>query len=322
MRFGGRTFSNGDLPSAVLSELSPRGVHGTSGRSRAYLRKDAARSWNRAIRQVRSETGLDLTVRGWNRSRAEQELFFFQRYRRGASSPFRDYRFYRGVKYGRVSGAAAAVPGFSNHGWGLAVDVNDFGGVGEFGNARRVKAYPILKTYGWTETEGRRVSEPWHLVYDPAADRAKGGGKPRVTKAPRRKPTRPPTIKRRSRQRAWVALWREFLTAEKGSDPGTGTAFDGTLHDATTQWQKRHDLEPDGIVGPKTWYTATSGVRTGSRGSAVQIAQRIGGLRGSAVDGVAGSVFASRWKQIQRWLGVEADAVIGPKTVAALIAKG
>ncbi len=172
--YAGVAYSNGNTPAALLGELNPKGKHGTAGRSRAYLRKDAAAAWNRAVAEVKAKTGLDLTVRGWNRSYAEQRAFFLQRYRAGAYSRYGDYRRWNGRQYGRTNGAAAAVPGYSNHGWGLAVDVNNFGGVGQFSNARRVKALPILKKHGFTETEGRRVSEPWHLVYDPKVDKGKG----------------------------------------------------------------------------------------------------------------------------------------------------
>lgn len=171
--YAGVAYSNGKTPTSLLGEVLPSGIHGTSRTKRAYLRKDAAASWNRAVKEVKAKTGLTLSVRGWNRSYAEQVLFFRQRYTAGAYSRYGDYRRWNGVQYGRVRGAAAAAPGYSNHGWGLAVDVNDFGGVGQFNNARRNKAYPILAKHGWTETEGRRVSEPWHLVYDPSKDRGK-----------------------------------------------------------------------------------------------------------------------------------------------------
>jgi hypothetical protein len=52
---------------------------------------------------------------------------------------------------------AAAVPGTSNHGWGLAVDV-----------ATRAAAVWILKhghRFGWSWDEGRRVGEWWHFRY-------------------------------------------------------------------------------------------------------------------------------------------------------------
>ncbi|WP_418276911.1 peptidoglycan-binding protein [Isoptericola jiangsuensis] len=329
MRFGRRTYRNGEVPQSILAEVLPPGCHGTSRRSRAYLRRDAAESWNRAVVQVEEDTGLRLTVRGWTRTLVEQRTFFFQRYRRGARSPFRDYRKYDGATYGRVRGAAAAVPGYSNHGWGLAVDVNDFGGVGEFGNGRRCKAYPILKNHGWTETEGRRVNEPWHLVYNPTADQGAGRRPARrrrrgasTAAAPSLKPRRPPTIKQRSRRHAWNRLWKEYLRAQGVFDGDTGPAFGASLTEATRTWQKKAGLTPDGVVGPRTWFTSTHGVKVGSTGAAVKIAQQVAGLKGKDVDGVAGSVFATRWKQIQRWLGVRADASIGDRTVAALVRKG
>ena len=59
---------------------------------------------------------------------------------------------------------AAAVPGTSNHGWGLAVDVQT-----------RVAAAWILShghRFGWSWDEGRAVGEWWHFRYV-------GGYKPR-----------------------------------------------------------------------------------------------------------------------------------------------
>jgi hypothetical protein len=52
---------------------------------------------------------------------------------------------------------AAAVPGTSNHGWGLAVDVKT-----------RIAAAWILKhghRFGWSHDEGARVGEWWHYRY-------------------------------------------------------------------------------------------------------------------------------------------------------------
>jgi hypothetical protein len=180
--FGGGKYLNGQCPPALLAELTPSGKHGTSGTSKAYLRADGAASWNRAIADVERRTGLVLTVRGWNRSLAEQERFFFERYevRWTGAGPFNDVRWYKLKRYVRVRGASAAIPGRSNHGWALAVDVNDFGGVGEFDNARRRLAFPILAEHGWTDTEGRQehVNEPWHLVYDPTKDKNRGQAAP------------------------------------------------------------------------------------------------------------------------------------------------
>ena len=52
---------------------------------------------------------------------------------------------------------AAAQPGTSNHGWGLAVDVP----------SRRAQAWIMRHgpRYGWSHDEGARVGEPWHFRY-------------------------------------------------------------------------------------------------------------------------------------------------------------
>ena len=185
--FGGIKYSNGSVPSALLAEIEPKGKHGSSNQAHAFLRRDAADAWNRAAAEVKAETGITLTVRGWNRTLAEQEKYFFERYERRAfpySGPFNDVRWYKGRRYVRMRGAAAAIPGNSNHGWGLAVDIEDFGSVGQWNNPRYLKAWPILRKHGWTETEGRgRIQEPWHKVYDPAQDRGKTESDVRVTTA-------------------------------------------------------------------------------------------------------------------------------------------
>jgi hypothetical protein len=162
--YKGHTYSNGNVPKALLRPLDGENY------GQAELRLDAADSWNRARAEVKAKTGITLTVRGWNRSLAEQERFFFERYRANASSPWGDYRWYKGVRYGRVTGAPAAIPGTSNHGWGMAVDIDDFGAYGTTGNARSAKATPILERHGWTDDEGSSIGEPWHRVYSPAKD--------------------------------------------------------------------------------------------------------------------------------------------------------
>jgi hypothetical protein len=156
------TYENGKVPPSALASLD--------GQPEASLRADAAAAWNRARADVRRRTGITLKVRGWNRTDDEQERFFFERYEPRRTGG-KDVRWYEGVRYVRVRGAAAAIPGTSNHGWGVAVDVHDYGNVGEFDYPRRVATFPILAEHGWTDTEGRgAIREPWHLVYDPARD--------------------------------------------------------------------------------------------------------------------------------------------------------
>src|SRR5690606_25435679 len=129
-----------------------------------------AASWNRARAEVESKTGVVLTVRGWNRTRKEQERFYLERHRKARSGE-RICCYWDGVPYVFTGTAHASPPGASNHGWGLAVDVVDFGTVGNFHHPRRRAAIAILKRHGWTDDEGRgSIQEPWHLVYNPARD--------------------------------------------------------------------------------------------------------------------------------------------------------
>jgi hypothetical protein len=160
--FGGHTYSNGAVPAAILAPLD--------GQPEAALRRDAARAWNRARAEVRAATGIVLRVRGWNRTYREQVTFYLQRHRL-AKAGERECCYWQGRPYVFTGIAHAAPPGTSNHGLGLAVDVADFGGVGQFAYPRRVETIGLLKRHGWTDDEGRgHIQEPWHLVYDPARD--------------------------------------------------------------------------------------------------------------------------------------------------------
>ena len=167
--FKGKTYKNGEVPAVLLAP-----VKGTPG---AFLRVDAADAWGRAYDEVLAVTGIRLTVRGWMRTKAEQVTFYTQRHRK-AKPGERVCCYWDGVPYVFTGVGHASPPGKSNHGWGLAVDVDDFGGVGNFNHPRRVKTIATLKKHGWTDTEGRgSIQEPWHLVYNPASDRAKSAAK-------------------------------------------------------------------------------------------------------------------------------------------------
>ena len=161
--YKGTTYENGEIPQRFLRVLS--------GSPDAELREDAAASWNRLVIDVENQTGLTLAVRGWNRTIAEQEEFFFERYRAQKTGGI-DARWYKGTRYVRTGAFPAAIPGTSNHGWATTVDVEDFG-TGA-GNDRFHAARPIMEKHGWTFAEGLSISEPWHTVYSPPSDQYKG----------------------------------------------------------------------------------------------------------------------------------------------------
>jgi hypothetical protein len=156
------SYANGYVPASALAPLD--------GQPGCFLRADAANAWNRARAEVKAKTGITLMVRGWNRTYTEQVTFYLQRHRL-AKAGERICCYWRGRPYKFTGTAHASPPGTSNHGWGLAVDVIDFGGVGNFTHPRRVASFPILAKHGWTDTEGRgSIREPWHLVYNPRFD--------------------------------------------------------------------------------------------------------------------------------------------------------
>lgn len=150
---------NGRLPISSLAE-----VPGTPG---AYLTTDAAASWGRVRAGVQAASGwtpAPTSAADCYRSYEIQERIFRQRYtaQSSGSGPFGDVRFWNGVRYVRTSGAAAAVPGTSNHGWGIAVDVAS---IGDFGGDRYNKFAAVAQPQNWSNTEGKSVGEPWHWVY-------------------------------------------------------------------------------------------------------------------------------------------------------------
>lgn len=162
--------SNGNIPDNQLVKLS------TVGR----LTKPAAKSYERMRIVALNVYKVDLRPTGeWDayRERAVQEKVFFERYTLGNLNPGYNTVRNGGIKtyngktyYKRPNVAVAATPGQSNHGWGIAVDFRNNPG-----------AWAWLKKYGskfgWTNTEGARINEPWHWVYDGKDTRKKRVGK-------------------------------------------------------------------------------------------------------------------------------------------------
>ena len=195
-------YKNGEVPASVLAPLD--------GQPGAFLRADAAAAWNRARKEIKAATGRDIRARGWNRTLAEQVKFFNLAYKPQASGGT-DARWWNGRRYVRRPGkAAAAIPGTSNHGWGIAVDVEDFGLENQWNSAWRAKAFPILAKHGWTDHSGRSIGEPWHIEYDPNRDQHKNT--PTPTPAPAPAPV--PDVQEDDMRGLIEALYRRFLGRE------------------------------------------------------------------------------------------------------------
>lgn len=119
---------------------------------------------------------------------------------------------------------------------------------------------------------------------------------------------------------------------------GASLATDGVFGSATLRavrdHQSRSRIGVDGVVGPKTWSALTGAssapakpstgsqpkLRQGSRGDAVRTLQSQLNSAGAsiAVDGVFGSATASAVRSLQSSARIGVDAVVGPKTWAAL----
>ncbi len=161
---------NGRLIQSLLSKTS-------NGHT---LRKAARNSFERLNSAFKREFGYELRLTQGYRTYAQQESIFRQRYRqtyaiiRQNGRDIVDRRGpWKGSYWWRHTGAAAAVPGTSNHGLGIAIDINTGIGFGSFTSAQYTWLAQHGPAYGWTNTEGRSVNEPWHWVYNAAADRMK-----------------------------------------------------------------------------------------------------------------------------------------------------
>ncbi|MBN9328159.1 MAG: M15 family metallopeptidase [Cellulomonas sp.] len=152
------TITNGALPDTLLvaASGSPDG-----GR----LRSGTASRWDAVRAAVAAAYGWTPApiAGGTYRPLADQERLFLQRYTPATTGggPFGDVRSWASVRYVRTSGAPAAIPGTSNHGWGTAIDVD---GLSTFTATNYVQLAPIAAAHGFTNTEGWLIGEPWHWV--------------------------------------------------------------------------------------------------------------------------------------------------------------
>lgn len=153
-------YANGQIPLSALTALSTGG----------HMLAPAAAAFEQ-WRIAAAKAGFDMrptTVGDAYRNLARQINVFSQRYEPRAYpyvGPYKDVRYWKGVRYVRMRGAAAAVPGTSNHGKGLAVDIKNAGPFGGAYHAWMSRTGPKL---GFTNTEGRSVNEPWHWVHSGA----------------------------------------------------------------------------------------------------------------------------------------------------------
>lgn len=123
------------------------------------LRATAAAAWVALAAAVLAAYGWVLTATDAYRDRATQERIFRQRYTT-TYLPGRPRKSWLGRWWYLKAGyAAAAVPGTSNHGLGITVDVANLGG---FGSTKYRQFAALAEPAGWSNAEGRSINEFWH----------------------------------------------------------------------------------------------------------------------------------------------------------------
>lgn len=148
-------YANGQIPTSAMSALSVGG----------FLLPSAAQNFE-LWRAHAVKDGYNLTITSAAdafRTYAIQERIFRDRYTT-TYLPGRPTKRWNNVTwYLKPGQATAAVPGTSNHGKGLAVDVRNAGGFGGSFYQWMSQTGPL---YGWSNSEGRSINEPWHWVND------------------------------------------------------------------------------------------------------------------------------------------------------------
>jgi hypothetical protein len=205
--------TNGRLASTDLSPIAGGG----------YLRKDAAAAWNTMAAKARKRGLGEIAVKGPD---SAYRVYARQVY-------WRTYWCNRGMCY------MAAVPGTSNHGWGVAVDVD-----------ARVAAIiaQIGAEYGWDRACSDAKWEAWHHKWC-------GGWSGSNPGTSGRGGTRYPTLRKGSkrtravrRAQRHLRRWNLGLTRPK-ADGNFGRA----TKKAVKQFQWVHGLKPDGVIGKNSW---------------------------------------------------------------------
>ena len=221
----------------------------------------AAASYDLLAVAFKKKFGKDLAITQGYRTLAEQTAIFQARYvkQTAGGGKYGDVRFWKGVRYVRAQGASAAVPGTSNHGLGLALDLATSVGFGSFTSAEYKWMATNGPAYGWTGTEGRSVNEPWHWVYNAAIDKHKPAAKPAQKTEIQTMAAKLPVIKPGDKG-IYVKRLQGLLLANGYSIGKTG--IDGSNGPSTqagfAAFQKAHPAagtngKPDHICGPTSW---------------------------------------------------------------------
>lgn len=204
--------SNGRLPDYTLARIPGSGPYGGP-----RLRKDVARAYIAMHNESVVRFGISMALAEGTVGRA-----------------YRSYA--RQVLAKKIYGSNAATPGFSNHGWGINVDL--------MSRQQRWVIDKIGAKYGFSKRWSDASWEWWHITYQSGHW---NGHSPY------------PVLRRGSRNKRVKYL--QYLLLRKGYKkvPRKGEKhrghFNAATQDAVKAWQRRKGLKADGIVGPATWRT-------------------------------------------------------------------
>lgn len=204
--------ANGQLPQSELAPIAGGG----------YLRKDAAAAWNAMAAKIRAEEGVTIAVNGPDSAYRTLERQVY----------WRNYWCSRGACQN------AAVPGTSNHGWGIACDVPEW---------VRALIATYGKPFGWDRGCSDAPWETWHHKWCGGWSGKDPG--PAGTSAPTF-----PTLKQGDRGDAVKRAQRHLRRWNVGiTRPEVDGDFGKTTHQAVREFQFTHGLPADGVIGTRTW---------------------------------------------------------------------
>ena len=318
-----RGVTNGDLPEGLLRSVGKGGLlHVNAARAFEALRADAEMhgfaltyTWGGTYRTLQSQISLF-------ERRYDKEFVEGRNVKTGS-------RTWNGVKYWKRSGvAAAATPGTSNHGWGLAIDMaldsdrsdgldpDDAVYIGPALNYLFINAERF--GFSW-----ELQSEPWHLRYvkgDEIPQAVRDFEKGVKPEPPKPQQTSKPVLRLGSTGDG-VTLLQSALRAR-----GFTIAVDGHFGPQTDRtvraFQSRSGLTVDGLVGDKTWSALQASapvrqkrptIRVGSQGDDVRYLQRVLHADGAhiIVDGMFGPQTERHVRNFQRKHGLKIDGIVG-----------
>jgi lysozyme len=213
---------NGQLPSSQLATIVKAG-------SCTKLRVDAAAAYN----TLQLRAGRRLSVNGC--SSAYRKVGRTSDFRRGV---FGTQWFFRGQWCSVGKCVNAAVPGTSNHGLGIAVDVPPH---------VRAIVDRLGRRYGWCKCWSDAPHESWHLRWRAGVWRQRPDPGPSLTEPLLAEGSGGPG------QGRWVRILQRRLSAHGL----LGFVIDGHFGPATRKavigFQAARRLPGDGRVGPRTW---------------------------------------------------------------------